>query len=131
MTTVITGKIQLPPRRADDKRLNIAIATPAYKGEFSTAYVRSLFMLVTAAPAMGLRFSFSDFDYSDIVTSRNYLLSNFFYNMTNCSHLLFIDADMGLPKQADRRDGGSSGRCSWGSLPKAINRSRETARPLC
>ena len=79
MTTVISGKIQLPPRRADDKRLNIAIATPAYKGEFSTAYVRSLFMLVTAAPAMGLRFSFSDVDYSDIVTSRNYLLSNFFY----------------------------------------------------
>lgn len=99
MTTVISGKIQLPPRRADDKRLNIAIATPAYKGEFSTAYVRSLFMLLTAAPAMGLRFSFSDIDYSDIVTSRNYLLSNFFYNMTNCSHLLFIDADMGYPSK--------------------------------
>jgi hypothetical protein len=99
MTTVISGKIQLPPRRADDKRRHIAIATPAYKGEFSTAYVRSLFMLLTAAPAMSLRFSFKVFDYADIVASRNYLLSYFFYNMTNCSHLLFIDADMGFPSQ--------------------------------
>lgn len=99
MRNVISGKIQLPPRRTDDKRPHIAIATPAYKGEFSTAYVRSLFMLLNAAPAMGLRFSFSEFDYADIVTSRNTLLSNFFYNMTNCSHLLFIDADMGFPSK--------------------------------
>lgn len=82
---------------AAGRKLNIA--TPAYKGDYSAAYVRSFYSLLTVAPSMGLRFSFSEIDYSDIVTSRNYLLSNFFYNKTDCSHLVFLDADMGFPNQ--------------------------------
>ena len=30
--------------------------------------------------------------------SRNYLLSNFYYNQKNASHLLFLDDDMGFPE---------------------------------
>ena len=87
----LTGNINQP------KKINIA--TPAYKGEYSAAYVRSFYSLLTAGPSMGLRFSFSEIDYSDIVTSRNYLISNFFYNNIDCSHMLFLDADMGFPSQ--------------------------------
>lgn len=45
---------------------------------------------------MGIRFSFSEIDYSDTFVSRNYLITNFFYNKTECSHILFVDADMGF-----------------------------------
>lgn len=92
---MISGTLQQPVESGP--RLKLNIATPAYKGEYSSAYVRSLYSLLTAAPSMGLSFSFSEVDYSDIVTSRNYLVSNFFYNKKDCSHLLFLDADMGFP----------------------------------
>ena len=94
---MISGTLRMPAATSGGVKLNIA--TPAYKGEYCSAYVRSLYALLSAAPALGLRFSFSEIDYSDIVTARNYLLSNFYYNKTDCSHLLFLDADMGFPKQ--------------------------------
>ncbi len=81
------------------KKIKINIATPAYKAEYHSSYVRSLYALLTKAPSMELQFSFSEIDYSDIVVSRNYLISNFFYNKEDCSHMLFIDADMGFPFQ--------------------------------
>lgn len=64
---VISGTLQPPAPLAGFKKLNIA--TPAYKGEYNAAYVRSFYSLLTAAPSMGLRCSFSEIDYSDIVTS--------------------------------------------------------------
>lgn len=94
---MISGSLSTKAGTRRGKKINIA--SPAYKGEFSSAYVRSLYSLLTAGPSMGLRFSFSEIDYSDIVTSRNYLISNFFYNKKDCSHLLFLDADMGFPHQ--------------------------------
>lgn len=94
---MISGSLNLTGSKTSSKKLNIA--TPAYKGEYASPYVRSFYSLLSAAPSMGLRFSFSEIDYSDIVTSRNYLISNFFYNKVDCSHLLFIDADMGFPSQ--------------------------------
>jgi len=97
ITTMISGTLQLPTSRNEGGKLNIA--TPAYKGEYCAAYVRSLYSLLSAAPGLGLRFAFSEIDYADIVTARNYLISNFYYNKTDCSHLLFLDADMGYPRQ--------------------------------
>ena len=94
---MISGRLSVSGRSAGFTKLNIA--TPAYKGEYSSAYVRSFYSLLTAGPALGLRFSFSEIDYSDIVVARNYLVSNFFYNKADCSHLLFLDADMGFPHQ--------------------------------
>lgn len=94
---MISGSLAKPVATPGGIKINIA--TPAYKSEYSSAYVRSLYMLLTSAPGMGLRFSFSEIDYSDIVVSRNYLASNFFYNKLDCSHLLFLDADMGFPHQ--------------------------------
>lgn len=75
--------------------LKVNIATPAYRSQYAGEYVRSLYALLGSAAARGVRFSFSDIDYADVVTARNYLLSNFFFNRTDCSHVLFLDSDMG------------------------------------
>lgn len=86
--------------------MKINIATPAYKSEYHGSYVRSLYALLTREQPLGIAFSFSEIDYSDIVVSRNYLISNFFYKKTDCSHILFIDADMGFPPQLIREMAG-------------------------
>lgn len=103
MTTgKVTGTVAAPASartitgQAARRGTKINIATPAYGGTYSGAYVRSLYRLLATAPAHGLSFSFSDIDYADIVVARNYLLSNFYYNMKDCSHMLFIDDDMGF-----------------------------------
>lgn len=74
----------------------INIATPSYGSSFSGAYVRSLYSLLNTGPLNRVSYSFSDIDYADIVTARNYLISNFYFNKKDCSHILFIDDDMGF-----------------------------------
>jgi len=74
----------------------IYIGTPAYGGNFSAEYVQSLFRLLNARPKRPVEYKFSYFDYADIVTSRNYLISDFFFNNEHMTHLLFLDADMGF-----------------------------------
>lgn len=78
---------------ADLKKINIA--TPAYGGNYCSEYVLTLYRMLSKKSTT--TFSFSEIDYSDIVTSRNYLISNFYYNKTDCSHILFMDSDMGFP----------------------------------
>jgi len=75
----------------------IFIATPAYQGQFSAPYVRSFYLLLSEGQRWGARFAFSEINYSDIVVSRNFLISNFYYNKPDCDFLLFVDADMGFP----------------------------------
>ena len=74
----------------------INIATPSYGSSYSGAYVRSLYSLLSTGPLKRVAYSFSDIDYADIVTARNYLISNFYFNKPDCSHILFIDDDMGF-----------------------------------
>jgi hypothetical protein len=76
------------------RRINLAV--PAYSSRYDGAYVRSIYRLLAEAPARGLSFSFSEVDYSDIEMSRNYLLSNFYFNRKDCDHLLMVDSDMGF-----------------------------------
>jgi len=90
---VITGSLASQPAR------KINIATPAYGATYSSVYVKSLFSLISSAPARQVAFSFSEIDYADVVTARNYLISNFYFNKTDCSHILFIDDDMGFEYQ--------------------------------
>lgn len=54
---MISGTLRMPAATSGGVKLNIA--TPAYKGEYCSAYVRSLYALLSAAPALGLRFSFA------------------------------------------------------------------------
>jgi len=51
---------------------------------------------MASAAAQNIHYVFSYLDYSDIVVSRNFLISNFYFNHPECSHLLFVDADTGF-----------------------------------
>jgi len=87
----LSGQAPRPP-----VPVKINIATPAYRSEYVGAYVRSFYMLLSMGPAHNVRFSFQDIDYADIVTSRNFLVSNWYFNKPDCSHMLFLDSDMGF-----------------------------------
>lgn len=87
----------LPLSSKPGKPVNINIATPAYGSVYTSAYVRSFYSLLASSARHGIAYSFSEIDYADVVLARNYLLSNFFYNQTDCEYILFLDTDMGFP----------------------------------
>lgn len=93
MPEVITGQVAPPPRR------KINIATPSHADQFCGEYVTSLYSLLTLGGRQGLNFSFSRLNYSDIVVSRNAMLSNWYFNKLDCQHILFLDDDMGFEAQ--------------------------------
>lgn len=74
----------------------IMIATPAYGEVFYTPYVSSMLSLTRALQKRGIDFAFNAISYSEIAESRNFLLTHW-YDKTDASHLLFVDADMGFP----------------------------------
>ena len=74
---------------------SLFIATPAFGEMFYSVYVRSLFGLQRVLAARSWPCALATLSFSDIVESRSVLLSHWF-DRTNASHLLFIDADMGF-----------------------------------
>jgi hypothetical protein len=88
--SIITGSVSAPPA------IKINIATPSYSSTYSGAYVKTLYKVLTTGPQNRVSYSFSAIDYADVVTARNYLISNFYFNKPDCSHILFIDDDMGF-----------------------------------
>lgn len=74
----------------------VDVATPSYRSQFSAQYVHSLFSFVAKASSRKIHLTYSNFDGAEIVTARNYMISNFYYNKPHCTHLLFIDDDMGF-----------------------------------
>jgi hypothetical protein len=76
----------------------ITIATPAYGEIFYAPYVQSMYRLVRACERQKWNTTFATISYADIVESRNFLLTNWF-DKTDATHLLFIDADMGFEPQ--------------------------------
>lgn len=80
----------------DTAAIKINLATPCYGDSFSGAYVASLYKLIYAGMNRGLTVGHTAVDYADIVASRNYLLTNFYYGKLDCSHILFVDDDMGF-----------------------------------
>ncbi|WP_319530314.1 hypothetical protein [uncultured Cohaesibacter sp.] len=77
-------------------RIKINLAIPAYGSNCHIQTAKSLMMTTGALVNSNIHVTFSDIDACDIVTSRNFLISNFYYRLTDCSHLLFIDSDMGF-----------------------------------
>ena len=90
----ISGNLAAP------KKIQIAgkvdIATPSYGSQYAGVYVRSLYKLLTQPRLREVQFAFSYIDYADIVVARNYLISNFYFNKPECTHILFWDDDMGF-----------------------------------
>jgi hypothetical protein len=74
----------------------INIATPAYGSKYASVYLRTFYGLLSDGPLHNIRYSHSEIDYADVVTARNYLISNFYFNKLNHTHMLFIDDDMGF-----------------------------------
>jgi len=74
----------------------IMIATPAYGEVFYTPYVSSMLSLTRVLQKRAIDFAFNAISYSEIAESRNFLLTHW-YDKTDASHLLFVDADMGFP----------------------------------
>lgn len=72
----------------------ILVATPAYGEMFYTPYVRSIIQLQRTMGRRNWELTFISTSYADIVESRNFLLTHW-YDKTDATHLLFIDADMG------------------------------------
>jgi hypothetical protein len=73
----------------------ILLATPAYGDMFYTPYVSSVIRMQRQLARDKHELIFAAISYADIVESRNFLLTHW-YDKTDASHLLFVDADMGF-----------------------------------
>jgi hypothetical protein len=78
--------------------VKIAIATPAHGETFYSPYVQSLYRLVRAFERRKWDSTFASVAYFDVAESRNFLLTHW-YDKTDATHLLFLDADMGFDPQ--------------------------------
>jgi hypothetical protein len=76
----------------------LLVATPAYGEMFYTPYVSSLVRLQRLATRNKWDLRFASISYADVVESRNFLLTHW-YDKTDATHVLFIDADMGYPPE--------------------------------
>lgn len=92
--TTISGQLAKPLKKPVRAKVNIA--TPSYGSTYAGVYVQSLYKLLTNPNLKGIDFSLSNIDYADIVVARNYLISNFYFNKPECTHILFWDDDMGF-----------------------------------
>ena len=74
----------------------LMIATPAYGEIFYAPYLHSVLALSRLAHRDKWDFIFESISYAEVSEARNYLVTRFF-DKTDATHLLFIDADMGFP----------------------------------
>ena len=76
-------------------RVNLFIATPMYGGMCAGKYTASMLKLIPALESRGWKYTFLfRFNESLIDRARNALAANFLVG--DCTHLLFIDADIGF-----------------------------------
>src|SRR5262245_28806784 len=78
--------------------IKLAISTPAYGDIFYAPCVQSLIRLVRDFERRNWTCTFTSLSYAEIAESRNFLLTRWF-DKTDASHLLFVDADMGFDAQ--------------------------------
>ena len=62
-------------------------------GTVHTGFMRSMIALTQALPARGIQFAVKTYEFSDLVTSRNYLAS-YFLSQKNFDHALMLDSDL-------------------------------------
>ena len=78
--------------------IKISVATPAFGEIFYTPYVQSLVQLQRAVFDRNWTMRYATVAYAHINEARNYLLTSW-YDKSDATHLLFIDADMGFKPQ--------------------------------
>ncbi len=89
----ILGKPVVPDEMP--KGLKINISSPCYGGKYTTSFVNSMISLLNTWKDFDIDYIFSEIDTTDVEVARNILLSNFYFNKLDCTHILFIDNDMG------------------------------------
>jgi hypothetical protein len=78
--------------------LKITVATPAYGEMFYTPYVQSLLRLQRALAKRNDSMRHMAISYASVGEARNALVTHF-YDKSDSTHLLFVDADMGFVPQ--------------------------------
>jgi hypothetical protein len=78
--------------------MKLAVATPAYGEAVYTAYLRSILQLQRALIKRGDSMQHVAISYAEVSEARNFLLTQW-YDKTDASHILFVDADMGFEPQ--------------------------------
>lgn len=93
---VITGRLKRPPATdGTPKPPKLFIATPAYGGLVTCEYVQGLLNLTRSLDASGLAFELDLLAKESLITrARNKQVYDFL--QTDCTHILFIDADIGF-----------------------------------
>lgn len=82
---------------------NVCIATPSRDDRFTGEYVRFLYRLLSRSSANGIDYTYAKVAYVDVEHARNLLVSSFYFNQPNCSHILFVDDDMGFEPELVER----------------------------
>jgi hypothetical protein len=83
-------------RRIDPMKL--FVATPAYGETVYTPYLRSMLQLQRALLKRGDTMTHVAISYAEVSEARNFLLTQW-YDKSDASHILFVDADMGFDQQ--------------------------------
>lgn len=75
---------------------SLAVATPSHRGLFTTSYVRSLWGLQRSCLARGISVELLTLPNQSLVDRARNTLASFFLRKTDCTHMLFVDDDMGF-----------------------------------
>lgn len=73
----------------------VLIATPTAEGKVTTAFAQTLLAAATAFSKAGFQYRQAFFDGADVAMARN-AFANLLLADAACTHLLFIDSDMGV-----------------------------------
>lgn len=82
--------------------MKLLVATPAYGDVLYTPYVRSLLRLQRMLHQQRSTMTHIVVSYAEVSEARNFLLTHWF-DKTDASHILFVDADMGFEPELIRR----------------------------
>ncbi|HTQ44521.1 MAG TPA: hypothetical protein VMI75_17285 [Polyangiaceae bacterium] len=95
-TATVLGKLRRPPAADGEERPpKIFVATPAYGGMVTVDYAMGLQHLTRSLDASGLQYQLALMSNESLITrARNNLVAKF--RQSDCTHLLFIDADVGF-----------------------------------
>lgn len=82
--------------------MKVFIATPTVGGIVKTEYASTLMTLVKVLSQIKAQWRYLNFDGADVVMARNFL-ANYFLQDPTCTHILFIDNDMGISGEVIQR----------------------------
>ena len=76
------------------------IGTPCYGGQVTVAYLRSLLALQSTLRERDVDWTLKTLAQESLITRARNAIAAEFMGRTDCTHLLFLDADIGFPAQA-------------------------------